>query len=176
MLNTILVALAVLPVILLIYAATRPDSFRVERSISIKAPAEKVFPLINELQHWESWSPWEKVDPALRRNYSGPASGKGAAYEWFGNKEIGQGRMEITDSTPSSRVLIKIDFLVPFEAHNTVEFTLAPQGDATLVSHAMFGPSPYLARLMGIFFNMDKMIGRKFEEGLANLKGVAEAA
>jgi hypothetical protein len=176
MFKIILIALAVLPVILLIYAASRPKSFRVERSISVKAPAEKIFPLINELQHWESWSPWEKVDPALKRNYSGPASGKGATYEWFGNKEIGQGRMEITDSTPASRVLIKIDFLVPFEAHNTVEFKLEPQGDTTLVSHAMFGPSPYMARLMGIFFNMDKMIGQKFEEGLANLKGVAEAA
>lgn len=175
MFKIVLTALALLPVILLIYAATRPNTFRVERSISIKASAEKVFPLINELPQWENWSPWKKVDPALKRNYSGPASGKGAACEWFGNKEVGQGRMEVTDSTSPDKVLIKIDILVPFEAHNSVEFTIAAQGDGTLVSHAMSGPNPLFARFMGIFFNVDKMIGKKFEEGLTNLKQLAEA-
>lgn len=175
MINAILGGLFLLVVVVLIYAATKPDTFRVERSISIKAPAEKIFPLIDDFHRWEQWSPWEKVDPALKRTYSGAASGQGAAYAWFGNKEIGQGKMEIIESTPPTRLLIKIDFLVPFEAHNTVEFTLRAQGDSTVLSHAMFGPSPYLARLMGLFFSMDKMIGDKFEEGLGSLKAIAEA-
>lgn len=175
MINAILGGLFLLVVVVLIYAATKPDTFRVERSISIKAPAEKIFPLIDDFHRWEQWSPWEKVDPALKRTYSGAASGQGAAYAWFGNKEIGQGKMEIVESTPPARLLIKIDFLVPFEAHNTVEFTLRTQGDSTVLSHAMFGPSPYLARLMGLFFSMDKMIGDKFEEGLGSLKAIAEA-
>lgn len=175
MINAILGGLFLLVVVVLIYAATKPDTFRVERSISIKAPAEKIFPLIDDFHRWEQWSPWEKVDPALKRTYSGAASGQGAAYAWFGNKEIGQGKMEIVESTPPARLLIKIDFLVPFEAHNTVEFTLRTQGDSTVLSHAMFGPSPYLAKLMGLFFSMDKMIGDKFEEGLGSLKAIAEA-
>lgn len=175
MINAILGGLFLLVVVVLIYAATKPDTFRVERSISIKAPAEKIFPLIDDFHRWEQWSPWEKVDPALKRTYSGAASGQGAAYAWFGNKEIGQGKMEIIESTPPARLLIKIDFLVPFEAHNTVEFTLRTQGDSTVLSHAMFGPSPYLAKLMGLFFSMDKMIGDKFEEGLGSLKAIAEA-
>lgn len=175
MINAILGGLFLLVVVVLIYVATKPDTFRVERSISIKAPAEKIFPLIDDFHRWEQWSPWEKVDPALKRTYSGAASGVGAAYAWFGNKEIGQGKMEIVESTPPARLLIKIDFLAPFEAHNTVEFTLRTQGDSTVLSHAMFGPSPYLARLMGLFFSMDKMVGDKFEEGLGSLKAIAEA-
>lgn len=175
MVKAILGGLFLIIVLVLIYAATKPDTFRVERSISIKAPAEKIFPLINDFHRWEQWSPWEKVDPALKRTYSGADSGVGAAYAWFGNKEIGQGRMEIIESTPPLRLLIKIDFLAPFEAHNTVEFTLTTQGDSTVLSHAMFGPSPYLAKLMGLFFSMDKMVGDKFEEGLGSLKAIAEA-
>lgn len=174
MVRKLLLAMAVLIVLVLIYAATRPDSFRIERSTRIKAPPEKIFALINDLHQWEAWSPWEKIDPQIRRTYSGAASGKGAVYEWNGNKDIGQGRMEISETTPSSRILIKLDFMAPMEAHNLVEFTLAPQGDSTLVTQAMSGPSPYVAKLMGLVFSMDKMVGDKFEEGLGNLKGLAE--
>lgn len=175
MVKTILAGLVAVILAVLIFAATKPDSFRVERTTSVKAPAEKIFPLINNFHQWARWSPWEKPDPALKRIYSGADSGKGAAYEWIGNKEVGQGRMEIIESTPPSRVAIKIDFRVPFEAHNTVEFTLQAQGETTLVTHAMYGPSPYIAKLMGIFFSMDKMIGDKFEEGLGSLRAIAEA-
>lgn len=175
MVTTIIGGLVLVVVMVLIYAASKPDTFRIERSISIKAPAEKIFPLIDDFHRWEQWSPWEKVDPALKRTYSGAASGVGAAYAWFGNQEIGQGRMVIIESTPPLRLLIKIDFLAPFEAHNTVEFTLRKEGDSTVLSHAMFGPSPYLAKLMGLFFSMDKMVGDKFEEGLGSLKAIAEA-
>ena len=159
---------------LLIFAATRPDSFRVERATSIKAPPEKVFALINDLRRWDAWSPYDKKDPAMKRTLSGAASGPGAVYEWDGNQEIGKGRMEITDSSPPSKITIRLDFVKPFEAHNVVEFTLRPQDEATLVTWAMHGPSPYISKLMGIFFSMDKMIGKDFEAGLANLRTVAE--
>ena len=159
---------------LLIFAATRPDSFRIERSASIKAPPEKIFGLVNDLHEWTAWSPWEKIDPALKRSYSGSQSGKGAAYAWEGNSKVGSGRMEITDAAPLSKVVIKLDFLKPFEANNTAEFTFARQGDATTVTWAMFGPSPFVSKLMGTFFNMERMVGGQFEQGLANLKKISE--
>lgn len=159
---------------LLIFAAARPDTFRVERATRIKAPPEKVFALINDLRRWGAWSPYEKKDPAMKKALSGAASGPGAVYEWDGNREVGKGRMEITDSSPPSRVIIRLDFVKPFEAHNIVEFTLRPQDDATDVTWAIQGPSPYISKLMGIFFSMDRMIGKDFEAGLVNLKTAAE--
>jgi uncharacterized protein YndB with AHSA1/START domain len=174
MIKTIAIVVVVLLASLFIYAAMRPDSFRIERATSIKAPPEKIFPLINDFHQWEGWSPWEKIDPALKRTYGGTASGKGAVYAWDGNKDVGQGRMEIVQSLPPSKVALKLNFIKPFEAQNTVEFTLAPQGDSTTVTQAMYGPSPYISKLMGIFFSMEKMVGQKYEEGLANLKAIAE--
>jgi carbon monoxide dehydrogenase subunit G len=159
---------------LLIFAATRPDTFRVERTARIEAPAEKIFPLIDDFHRWNTWSPYEKLDPAMQRSFGGTASGKGATYAWEGNDKAGAGSMEIAESTPASKVAIKLDFIKPFEGHNTAEFTLQPQGNATQVTWAMYGPSPYVAKLMGIFFNMDQMIGKDFEAGLANLKTATE--
>lgn len=158
---------------LLIYAATRPDSFRLERSITIKASAEKVHALIDDFHNWPSWSPWENKDPAMKRTYSGTPKGKGTVYDWDGNKNVGLGRMEITDSAPS-KIVIKLDFFKPFEAHNTAEFTLTPQGESTQVTWAMHGPSPFMTKLMTIFCSMDKMVGKDFEAGLANLKSAVE--
>jgi hypothetical protein len=174
MIESLVIAVVVLIVALLIYAATRPNTFRVERSISIEAPAEKIFPLINDFREWEPWSPWEKVDPAIKRRYSGADSGEGAIYEWRGNKNIGQGRMEIIESWPLAKVLIKIDFIKPFEAHNMIEFTFVRHGDSTAVTQAMYGPSPFISKLMGIFCSMDRMVGQKYEEGLTNLKAIVE--
>ncbi|MFZ0791655.1 MAG: SRPBCC family protein [Chromatiaceae bacterium] len=174
MFKIIAVAVFLIIAALLVFAATRPDTFRVERSVSIKAPPEKIFPLIDSFQKWEAWSPWEKVDPAVKRHYSGADNGKGAVYAWQGNSEIGQGRMEIIESTPTSGVVIRIDFIKPFEAHNTIEFTLERQGETSKVTQAMFGPSPFISKLIGLFFSMDKMIGQKYEEGLASLKAIAE--
>ena len=159
---------------ILIYAATKPDSFRVERSTAIKAPPDRIFPLINDFHQWEAWSPWEKIDPALKRTYSGAASGKGAVYEWSGNKNVGAGRMEIIESSPSSKVVLKLDFSAPFEAHNEVEFSLRPEGETTRLTQAMYGPSLYVSKLMGLFFNMDKMVGEKYEEGHASIKTLVE--
>lgn len=169
-----------IPVVLagavLIYAATRPASFRIERSATIQGGPERIFALINDLHQWEAWSPWEKIDPQISRTYSGASEGKGAIYEWSGNRNIGKGRMEIVESVPSSRVVLKLDFITPFEAHNTVEFVLAPQGGTTAVTQAMYGPSPFVSRLMGLFFSMEKMVGQKYEEGLTNLKVLAEGS
>jgi uncharacterized protein YndB with AHSA1/START domain len=169
-----LIVIAVLLAALLIYAATRPDSFRVERSIGIQATPEKVFALINDLRAWSRWSPWERKDPGMQRSFSGPDSGQGAAYGWEGNKNVGTGRMEIVEVSPPNRIVIKLDFMKPFEAHNTVEFSVQPQGAATQVTWAMFGPMPYLSKLMTTFFSMDKMCGKDFEAGLAQLKTAAE--
>jgi hypothetical protein len=173
MLKIILIVVLVLIAGLLAFAATKPGSFRYQRTASIKAPPEKILPLISDLHAWSRWNPFEK-DPAMKRTYSGAASGKGAVYEWDGNSQVGAGRMEILDVTPS-KVTIKLDFLRPFEGHNTAELTLEPQGDATRVTWAMFGPNRYLSKLMSVFMNMDTMIGREFETGLANLKKIAEA-
>jgi uncharacterized protein YndB with AHSA1/START domain len=174
MIKSIALAVVLLIAAVLIFAATRPDTFRVQRATSIKAPPERIFALISDFQRWGSWSPWEKLDPALKRSYSGPSSGKGAVYAWEGNRDVGHGRMEIADASPPSRIVIKLDFLKPFEAHNIAEYTLEKQGDATQVTWAMHGPSPYFAKLLGVFFSMDRMVGEKFEEGLANLKALAE--
>jgi hypothetical protein len=159
----------------LVIAATKPDTFRVQRATSINAPPEKIFAHINDFHNWVAWSPYEHLDPTMKKTYSGPASGKGAVYEWDGNDKAGAGRMEITDTSPPSKVTIKLDFIKPFEAHNLVEFTLVPLGGSTDVTWDMHGSSPYLFKLMCLFMNMDEMIGKDFETGLANLKARAEA-
>ena len=159
---------------LVIYAATRPDTFRVQRSAEIKAAPDKLYAQIIDLRAWSAWSPYEKRDPAMKRTFGTTTSGKGAVYEWDGNKDVGAGRMEIMEAAPASKIVIKLDFLRPFEGHNTAEFTLLPKGDLTTVTWAMYGPSAFVTKLMGIFFNMDTMIGKDFEAGLANLKVQAE--
>ncbi|RJF96541.1 polyketide cyclase [Noviherbaspirillum cavernae] len=169
-----LVGIVGIVVIVLALAATRPDTFRVQRTTSIQATPEKIFPHINDLRRFSVWSPYDKKDPAMQRTYSGAASGKGAAYAWEGNGEVGKGRMEIAESAAPAKVTIKLDFIKPFEAHNMVDFTLIPQGDATEVTWSMQGPAPYLARIMHLFFDMDKMVGKDFEVGLADLKVLAE--
>jgi uncharacterized protein YndB with AHSA1/START domain len=174
MLKTIGIVAGALIAALLVFAATKPDTFRVQRAAAIKAPPEKIFPLLNDFQRWEAWSPWEKKDPAMKRTFSAVTSGKGAQYAWEGNGEVGQGRMEIAESVPVSRVALKLDFVKPFEAHNTVEFTLEPKGDATNITWAMQGDTPYFAKIIHVFIDMDKMVGKDFEAGLANLKNVAE--
>ncbi|WP_454907714.1 SRPBCC family protein [Variovorax gossypii] len=174
MLKTIALAVVAAIAALLIFAATRPDTFRVERTARIDAPAEKIFPLIDDFHRWGTWSPYEKLDPDMQRSFGGSASGKGATYAWESKGKAGAGRMEITESTPSSKIAINLDFTRPMEGHNVAEFTLQPQGNATQVTWSMHGPSPYVAKLMGIFFNMDQMIGKDFETGLANLKTATE--
>jgi hypothetical protein len=174
MLKTILIVVVVLVAVVLIYAATKPDQFRIQRTASISAPAEKIFPLINDFHTWSVWSPWEKLDLAMKKTHSGAPQGKGAVLEWDGNKDVGTGRMEVLESIPSSKILIKLDFLKPFEAHNQAEFTLVPNTGSTQVTWAMYGPQPYIVKVMSLFCSMDKMVGGQFEKGLADLKALAE--
>ena len=174
MFSIVAVLLLLIVFAILFMASMKPDMFRVERSAVINAPPEKIFPYINELRRWDAWSPYEKKDPNMKRSFSGPPSGKGAAYAWEGNKNVGSGRMEITDAVPSSKIGIKLDFLKPIEGHNTAEFTLQPEGGATRVTWAMFGPANLLSKVMDTVIGMDKMIGTDFAAGLASLKRVAE--
>jgi uncharacterized protein YndB with AHSA1/START domain len=157
-------------------AAMRPDGFAVTRSITINAPAGRVYPHIVDFHGWANWSPWEKLDPAMKKTTSGAASGKGAVYEWDGNKKAGKGRMEITEAAAPSRVVIKLDFEKPFRASNRTEFTLVPQGNNTQVTWTMQGNRPFIMRILGVFFNMDKMVGKDFEEGLANIQSLVASA
>ena len=174
MFKTIALLLVIIVAALLLYAATRPGSFRVERSTSIKASPDKVFAFVNDFHQWGVWSPWEKLDPGLKRTHGGAASGKGATYAWEGNSKVGQGRMEIVDAAAPAKLVIKLDFLKPFEAHNTAEFTFEPQAGETRVNWVMHGPAPFMTKLMGVFVSMDSMVGKDFEAGLANLKAAAE--
>jgi hypothetical protein len=173
MLKIILIVIVLVIVAVLAFAATRPGSFSVRRSTAIKAPPRKIAGLIDDFHNWGAWSPWERLDPAMKKTYSGAAEGRGAVYEWTGNGKVGAGRMEILEASPN-RTTIKLDFLKPFENHNISDFTLEPAGDATNVTWEMHGPSPYMMRVMGLFFNMDKAIGKDFETGLGNLKALAE--
>jgi uncharacterized protein YndB with AHSA1/START domain len=173
-LAVIALILLVAIVVVLVLAARKPAGFRIERATSIKAPPDKIFALINDFRNWRAWSPWERMDPNLRRSYGGAERGEGAVYEWEGNSKVGKGRMEIVEAPPPSRVAIKLDFLKPFEAHNTAEFTLVPRDDATEVTWAMHGPNPFMMKVMSLFISMDRMVGKDFERGLANLKATAE--
>ena len=170
----IVVVLIVAAAAVVAYASTRPDSFRVARSASIKAPPGKIFSLITDYRNWPQWSPYENRDPDMKRTYSGAPSGKGARYAWEGNKNVGAGEMEIIDTAPPRSILIKLDFIKPFEGHNVAEFTLEPQGDTTNVTWAMHGPVPLIGKVIHMVMDMDKMIGNDFSAGLANMKSVAE--
>jgi uncharacterized protein YndB with AHSA1/START domain len=170
----IAVVLAVAIAAVLILAATKPEVFQVKRSIMVKAPPDGIFALINDFHQWRNWSPYEDRDPNLKRSYSGAENGKGAVYAWEGNRNVGSGRMEILEALAPAKIVIKLDFFTPFEGHNTAEFTMLPQGDATHVTWLMHGPAPFMNKVMQVFMNCDKMIGRDFEVGLANLKRLTE--
>jgi hypothetical protein len=170
---TVIVVILALIAALLVHAATRPDKFRVYRTASINAPAGKIYPLIADFHAWTAWSPYEKLDPNMRKTYEGPVSGKGAIYKWEGDK-AGAGRMEITDTAEPNRVTIQLDFSKPFIAHNIAEFTLEPAGEATTVTWAMSGRHQFMMKVMGLFFSMDKLVGKDFESGLANLTTATE--
>jgi hypothetical protein len=176
MLLKILIVLAIIIVVLLIVAALRPSDFRTERSITVSTPPAAAFAQVNDFHKWKAWNPWAKLDPAMKEAYDGPPSGVGAIYSWDGNKNVGTGRMTLTESRPVESIRIKLEFLKPFAATNTAEFTFKPNGNRTIVTWSMFGKSNFICKLMGLFMSMDKMIGSQFEKGLADLKSAAEAA
>jgi len=160
----------------LIYAATKPGDFRVQRTQRINATPERIFALINDFHRWVAWSPYEKKDPAMKKSYSGTESGEGSIYTWEGDKSVGKGRMEIVQSDLPRLISIKLDFETPFEAHNMAEFLLVPEGGNTLVTWSVRGPQSFMAKVMSLFLDMDEMIGGDFETGLVNLKRVAETS
>ncbi len=174
MLKTVSIIIVVAIAAVLLFAATRPDTFQVQRTAAIQAPPEKIFPLINDFSRWNAWSPWEKKDPGMKRTFGTVTAGKGAVYAWDGNKNVGQGSMEITESAAPSRVAIELKFVKPFEASNDVEFILLPKGGLTQVTWTMRGRVGYFEKLIHLFFNIDRMVGGDFEAGLASLKTIAE--
>ncbi|CAN7630205.1 SRPBCC family protein [Aminobacter aminovorans] len=167
-----LLVLAIL--IILAIAATKPATFSIQRTTDIDAAPDTIFPLINDFHNWRDWSPWEALDPDLKRKMGGAESGRGAVYEWDGNKKVGNGRMEITEAVAPNKVVIKLDFLKPFEAHNVARFTMEPRGGKTRLNWEMTGPSPFMSKVMQVFMNFDTMVGKDFEKGLASIKAIAE--
>jgi hypothetical protein len=174
MLKIVAIVIVIAIAAVLLFAATRPDTFQVQRTATIQAPPEKIFPLINDFNRWNAWSPWEKKDPGMKRTFGTITAGKGAMYAWDGNKDVGQGSMEITESVAPSRLMIRLSFVRPFEAHNNVEFSLEPKGAVTQVTWTMNGPVPYISKIIHMFINIDRMVGGDFETGLASLKAIAE--
>ena len=170
----VVIVLALAIAVVLVLAATKPDTFRIERSATINAPPEKIFAVLSDFHQWTGWSPWENKDPGMKRSYGGAERGRGAVYGWEGDKNVGTGRMEIMEATAPSKLVIKLDFLKPFEAHNTAEFTMLPQGNATSVHWVMHGPSNFMSKVMHVFMDIEKMVGKDFEAGLANLKRLTE--
>jgi hypothetical protein len=173
MLKKIALGIVVVIAAILVIAAFQPNTFHVQRTATIKAPPEKIVPLIADFHHWSSWSPFEKLDPAMKRTMSGAPSGPGAVYAWDGNSKAGAGRMEVLSASPAA-VKIQLDFTRPFASHTMAEFTLEPHGDTTNVTWSMTGPQMYISKVICLFMNMDKMVGKDFETGLASLKAIAE--
>jgi hypothetical protein len=171
----ILLAIAVTVVVLVVVIVTRPADFSISRSTTISAPPQAVFPQVNDFHHWEAWSPWAKIDPAMKMTFAGPAAGTGAIYTWAGNNKVGEGRMTIVESRPSELVRIKLEFMKPFAATNATEFIFRPQGNQTAVTWSMSGQRNFMAKAMSLVMSMEKMVGGQFETGLQQMKAIAEA-
>ena len=174
MLSKILIGVAAVLAVFAIVVAFQPADFRVARNTAVSAPPAVVFSQVNDLHQWEAWSPWAKLDPAMKQTHEGAPAGTGAIYSWAGNSEVGEGRMTITESRPNELVRIKLEFLKPFAATNTTEFTFKPEGNQTAVTWTMSGEKNYISKAMCMFVNMDKMVGGDFEKGLTALKSVSE--
>ena len=162
--------------VLAVLVAMQPSEFRIERRATIAAPAPAVFAQVNDFHNWEAWSPWAKLDPTAKNSFEGAPAGKGAAFSWASNGKVGEGRMTIMESRPSELVRIKLEFLKPFEATNTAEFTFKPEGERTAVTWSMYGHNNFIGRAVSLFVNMDKALGGEFDKGLASMKSVAEAS
>ena len=176
MLDIILILVAIAVIIFVIAAAMQPSDFRVTRTGIIAAPASAVFAQVNDLQKWDAWSPWAKLDPEARNSFEGPASGTGAVMRWAGNNKVGQGSMTIIESRPDAFIRFKLEFLKPFAATNTAEFTFNSENNQTTVTWSMYGKNNFMSKAIGLIMSCDKMVGGQFEKGLAALKSVAEAA
>jgi len=176
MLKKILIVVALVVVVFVIIVALQPAEFHVARTASVAAPAEVVFAQVNELKKWEAWSPWVKIDPAMKQTYEGPASGTGASSQWAGNSQVGEGRMTITESRPNELIRFNLEFFKPMAGTCVAEFSFKPEGNQTAVTWSMSGRNNFIAKAMCLFMNMDKMVGGQFETGLAQMKSITEAA
>ena len=172
----ILALIVVIAVVLGAVIAMQPEDYKVTRSATYNAPAEKIFEQVNDFRKWDAWSPWAKIDPAMKTTYSGPVSGVGSSYAWIGNSEVGEGKMTISESRPSDFVKIDLDFIQPFASKNVTEFTIKPDGGKTNVTWTMKGKNNLMSKAFGLVMSMDKMIGGDFEKGLAQMKPIVEAA
>ena len=172
----IVIVVVGLVAVVAIAAALQPSHYRIERSANINAPASVVFAQVNDFHKWEAWSPWAKIDPAMKQTYEGASSGTGAIYTWAGNNQVGEGRMTITESHPNDLIKIKLEFIKPWSATNATDFAFKPQGNQTAVTWTMDGDNNFMGKAFGLFMNMDKMVGGDFEKGLAQMKSVAETA
>jgi len=170
----IVVMIVVLIAVFLVMVMMQPSHYQVERSATINAPAPTVFALVNDFHKWDSWSPWAKLDPAMKQTFEGAPAGTGAIYSWSGNSQVGEGKMTITDSRPSDLIKIKLEFIKPFAATNATDFTFTPSGNSTNVKWTMSGENNFIGKAFSLFMNMDKMIGGDFEKGLAQMKQTAE--
>jgi hypothetical protein len=175
MIKKILLTLVAIIAIILVIAAFQPAQFRVTRSATIAAPAAVIFPEVNDFHRWPDWSPWEKLDPTMKRTLEGPAAGVGAVYAWEGNSDVGSGKMTITESKPAEVIRIKLEFFKPMPGLCPTEFTFKPEGAGTNVTWTMTGDKNYISKVVCLFMSMDKMVGGDFEKGLASLKQVSEA-
>jgi len=176
MIIKIFIGLVVIVVVFVVIVALQPSEFRVARTATISAPPPAVFARVNDFHKWAAWNPWGKIDPAMKQAYDGAPAGTGAIYTWTGNNEVGEGRMTITESRPSDLIRIKLEFFKPFAATNTAEFTFKPEGNQTAVTWSMTGQNNFMAKAVHLFMNMDKMVGGQFEQGLASMKSLVEAA
>lgn len=161
--------------VFVLVVAMQPSEYRVERSLTMSAPPEAIFPEVNNLRQWQHWSPWAKLDPNAKNTFDGPSSGEGAVFKWSGNDEVGEGTMTIVESRENEFVSMRLDFVRPFEDTGMSEFTFKPEGDKTTVVWAMHGRQPFMGKLMCLFMDMDAMLGTEFEKGLASLRKIAEA-
>jgi Polyketide cyclase / dehydrase and lipid transport len=176
MIGKILIALVVIVVGLVGVITLQPARYRVSRSTTIAAPAPVVFAQVNDFHKWSAWSPWEKIDPAMKRTYEGPPAGVGASYAWVGTREVGEGRMTIVESRPGDLIHVKLEFVKPFAGTSVAEFSFKPDGERTLVTWSMTGDKNFIAKAIHLVMSMDRMIGDQFDKGLATMKTVAEAA
>jgi len=172
MLISILIAVAVIVAGFIIVAAMQPANFCITRSATIPAPAEALYEEVNDFHNWQAWSPWAKMDPTAKNTFEGAPSGVGAVFKWEGNNQVGQGGMTILESRPHQLIRIKLEFLKPFKATHTAEFTFNPSGDQTVVTWSMSGTNNFMSKAVVLIMNCDKMVGGQFEKGLANLKSV----
>jgi len=176
MLIRILLGLVVVVIALVVVVATRPAEFRIARTTTVAAPPRAVFAQVNDFHRWDAWSPWAKLDPAMKQTFEGPPAGTGAIYTWSGDRQVGEGRMTMIESRPDELIRIELQFVRPFRATNTAEFTFRPEGDRTIVTWSMTGRNGFMAKAVGLFVSMDRLVGREFESGLSRLAAVAEAS